>query len=137
MLERSSRKHSLHNGKWNGLGGKMELGESPEECVVREVREESGLSIREPRLKGVLTFPGFDGDNDWIVFLFEARKFSGKIVNSREGRVEWVIDKQVFNLALWEGDRYFLRWMQGKKFFTAKFIYKDFKLKSHSVCYYA
>ena len=61
MLHRIKKENDIHEGKWNGLGGKMEAGETPEECVIREVREESGLQIQNPALRGVLTFPNFDG----------------------------------------------------------------------------
>ena len=136
MLHRNKRPDDIHEGKWNGLGGKMEPGETPEECVIREVREESGLKIAKPDLKGILTFPGFDGENDWIVFLFVARKFSGRLVESREGVLSWIPNKKLVDLPLWEGDKYFLSWLDGKKFFSGKFIYKKGRLKKHRVLFY-
>lgn len=74
MIHRNSREGDFHLGKYNGLGGKFEAGESPEECVIREIKEESGLDITEPQLKGVITFPLFDGVDDWYVFLFVTEK---------------------------------------------------------------
>ncbi|HRI48088.1 MAG TPA: NUDIX domain-containing protein, partial [Ignavibacteriaceae bacterium] len=64
MLHRIKKENDMHEGKWNGLGGKFELGETPEECVIREVREESGLEIVEPKLHGFITFPAFAGFED-------------------------------------------------------------------------
>lgn len=136
MLHRVKKLNDIHQGKWNGLGGKMEPGETPEECVIREVREESGLRIREPVLKGFLTFPGFDGVDDWYVFVFEARRFSGRLIDSPEGNLRWVADAAVSRLDLWEGDRIFLRWMRGKRFFSGKFTYKDERLRRFGACFY-
>ncbi len=136
MLHRIKRENDIHQGRWNGLGGKMEEGESPEECVAREVKEESGLKIGRPTLRGVLTFPGFDGKNDWIVFLFTANHFKGKLINCDEGHLEWIKDKKLSSLHLWEGDRIFMNWLKGNQFFSAKFIYKKGKFKDHAVSFY-
>ncbi len=137
MLHRVKKANDVHEGKWNGLGGKFELGESPEECVVREIREESGLTIIKPDLRGILTFPGFDGEHDWLVFLFTADKFRGKLdKNSNEGNIEWIPDSKLLNLPLWEGDRLFLKWLKNKKFFSAKFIYKKGRLKSYQAVFH-
>ncbi len=69
MLHRVKRENDYHQGKWNGLGGKFEPGESPEECVVREVYEESGLVCRDPVLRGQITFPKFDAEADWYIWI--------------------------------------------------------------------
>src|SRR5512143_1593526 len=71
MLHRIKRANDIHAGKWNGLGGKLEPGESPEQCVIREVREESGLLIQRPRYHGLLVFSDFK-DDDWYVWTFSA-----------------------------------------------------------------
>ena len=136
MLHRGKRPGDIHSGKWNGLGGKLEPGETPEECVVREVREESGLKISRPRFRGVLTFPGFDGENDWLVFVYTARRFSGKLGRTPEGLLRWIPDRDVASLPLWEGDRIFLRWLKGKRFFSAKFTYKKGRLRGARVRFY-
>lgn len=65
MLHRAKKANDMHKDKWNGLGGKVEHGETPEECIVREVREECGLFIKNPKLHGFITFPAFDGFEDW------------------------------------------------------------------------
>ena len=75
MLHRVKKQNDIHEGKWNGLGGKLEEGESPEECVIREVYEESGLIIKNPMLKGIITFPKFDEIDDWLVFIYTANNF--------------------------------------------------------------
>lgn len=136
MINRNKRKNDMHLGKWNGLGGKFEPGETPEECVIREVYEESGLLIKNPELKGFLTFPAFDDEEDWYVFVFTAREFSGKLKESEEGEIEWIEWDQVFSLPLWEGDKYFLEWLNQERIFSAKFIYKNSKYITHSVVFY-
>lgn len=137
MMHRIKKENDMHEGKWNGLGGKFEKGESPEECVIREIYEESGLHIQSPELHGFLTFPDFDGNDDWYVFLFTAHNFSGQLIQSSEGHLEWIDNDRLFDLPLWEGDKYFLSWMkENKSFFSAKFNYKNQTLDSHSVVFY-
>ncbi len=136
MLYRNKKPNDVHQGKWNGLGGKMEAGETPEECVVREVKEESGLSLHKPRLRGIITFPGFTPEHDWTVFVFLAHKFSGILIDSDEGELQWIENRQLLKLNLWEGDRLFLRWLKGKKFFSGKIVYKEKKLVSYSATFY-
>lgn len=136
MLHRIKKKNDVHEGKWNGLGGKFEKGESPEDCVIREVKEESGLTIKSLELKGFITFPDFDGKNDWHVFVFVADKFSGKLIDSNEGRLEWISYGKLLSLNLWEGDKIFIKWLNQKKFFSAKFNYKNGKFKDYSVNFY-
>ncbi|MDP3830910.1 MAG: 8-oxo-dGTP diphosphatase, partial [Ignavibacteriaceae bacterium] len=84
MLHRIKKENDMHEGKWNGLGGKFEMGESPEECVIREIKEESGLDIKNPKLNGFITFPAFDGFEDWYVFIFSVTEFSGELIDSAE-----------------------------------------------------
>jgi len=136
MVHRVKKDNDMHEGKWNGLGGKFEDGESPEECVVREVKEESGLDIINPKLKGFITFPAFDGFDDWYVFIFVATQFSGELIDSPEGNLKWIPDKELFNLPLWEGDKIFMNWLNIKKFFSAKFYYNNGSYLSHTVDFY-
>ena len=136
MLHRIKKNNDIHANKWNGLGGKMEKGETPEDGVIREVREESGLIIKNPHPRGLLTFPEFDGENDWYAFVFTAYKYEGNLIDSNEGRLEWIEDEQLLNLPLWEGDRIFLPWLEEKAFFSGRFIYKNGKLKGYDVCFY-
>jgi 8-oxo-dGTP diphosphatase len=101
------------------LDGKFESGETPEECVVRE----SGLSIRNPKLCGLLMFPKFKG-NDWYVFVFTANDFTGELIDSPEGKREWVPDGKILDLNLWQSDPVFMTWIEAGKFFSAKFEYE-------------
>ena len=136
MLHRTKKKNDVHEGKWNGLGGKFETGETPEECAIREVKEESGLLMKNPRMHGFITFPMFDGKKDWYVFLFTASKFEGELIDSHEGKLEWIPNEELLKLNLWEGDRIFIPWLFQEKFFSAKFVYEDGNLVSHSVEFY-
>lgn len=136
MLHRIKKKNDVHEGKWNGLGGKFEAGETPEECAIREVKEESGLLMKNPRLHGFITFPMFDGKKDWYVFLFTAGEFEGELIDSHEGKLEWIDDDKLLDLNLWEGDKIFIPWLFQEKFFSAKFIYRNGNLVSHSVEFY-
>lgn len=136
MIHRVKKENDMHQGKWNGLGGKLDPGESPEECVIREVREESGLKISKPILKGLLTFPGFANDEDWYAFVFLAREFEGQLIDSSEGDLAWIDDQDLLELDLWEGDLIFLPWLENPGFFSGKFIYQDGRLVDHSVNFY-
>lgn len=135
MLHRVKKADDMHAGKWNGLGGKFESGETPEECVIREVREESGLTIREPRLVGLLMFPNFKGD-DWYVFAFIADEFEGELIESNEGHLQWIPDAEVESLPLWESDHVFLPWIREGRFFSAKFVYEGDELKGYEVVFH-
>ncbi|MGE5400553.1 MAG: NUDIX hydrolase [Ignavibacteriales bacterium] len=136
MLHRIKKQNDMHEGKWNGLGGKLELGETPEECVIREVREESGLLIESPLLHGFITFPAFDGFEDWYVFVFTAARFSGEMIDSHEGVLKWIPDDELFSLNLWEGDRIFIKWLLQDKFFSAKFNYSQGRMVDYSVVFH-
>ena len=136
MLHRIKKKNDIHQDKWNGLGGKLITGESPEECIKREVLEESGLIIKDPKLHGIITFPKFDGFDDWLVFVYSSYKFEGELIDSDEGELEWINNDVLFDLNLWEGDKVFIPWLSQEKFFSAKFIYKKKKLADYSVVFY-
>lgn len=136
MIHRVKKKNDYHVGKWNGLGGKFKKGESPEECAIREVKEESGLKMKSPKMHGFITFPNFDRIDDWYVFVFTADIFEGKLIDSPEGKLEWVPMDKVTELNLWEGDRIFLEWLNDDKFFSAKFNYENGRYKDFSVSFY-
>ena len=135
MVYRNKKANDIHTGKWNGLGGKFEPGETPEECVIREVFEESGLVIREPKLCGLLMFPKFKG-NDWYVFVFTATDFAGELIDSPEGKLEWIPDEKLLDLNLWESDHIFFPWIQEGKFFSAKFEYEGDRMGEYNVVFY-
>lgn len=136
MVHRVKKANDMHQGKWNGLGGKLEAGETPEECARREIREESGLEVSSLTLKGLLTFPGFANEEDWYAFVFTAESESGEPVDSAEGALKWIDDGQLLQLNLWEGDRIFLPWLERTGFFSGKFTYKEGRLVEHSVIFY-
>ncbi len=137
MLLRNKKAHDMHEGLWNGLGGKLEEGESPERCAIREVREESGLTIREPRLRGILTFPnGVDKDEAWYVFLYEANSFRGRQHASAEGELAWIRDEELLHLKLNEGDYLWMKWLLEGRLFSGTFLYEERKLKRWEVTFH-
>jgi 8-oxo-dGTP diphosphatase len=136
MLYRNKKANDIHEGKWNGLGGKFEDGETPEECVRREVKEESVLVIQDPRLHGLIMFPNFKG-NDWYVFVFTATEFSGELIDSPEGKLEWISDEKILGLNLWESDHIFFPWIQKEEFFSAKFVYEGNKMHRYEVVFHS
>lgn len=136
MIHRVKKENDYHEGKWNGLGGKFDEGESPEDCVIREVKEEAGLKIENPRMHGFISFPNFDGKEDWHVFIFTAEKFSGELIDSPEGNLAWVANENLTKLNLWDGDKIFLEWLFQDKFFSAKFVYEGGKMKNYEVNFY-
>ena len=136
MLQRNKKVNDIHAGKWNGLGGKFEAGETPEDCVIREVFEESGLRIERPQLHGILTFPEFKDGEDWRVFVFSAQSTAGDCIESGEGTLQWIDTAELSALPLWEGDSYFLPWIAEGRFFSAKFVYVNKQLVSHDVTFH-
>jgi 8-oxo-dGTP diphosphatase len=136
MLYRNKKENDYHEGKWNGIGGKFEQGETPEECAVREIKEETGLTAELLSLKGLITFPLFDGVDDWYVFLFVVTNFSGDLIESPEGDLSWIDDDKLLDLNLWDGDRIFIPWLNQDKFFSAKFNYEGKRFKDFEVSFY-
>lgn len=136
MIHRVKKENDMHQGKWNGLGGKLEPGETPEECAVREIREESGLQVTNLVFKGMITFPAFAEEEDWYTFIFVADQFDGELVESDEGYLKWVDDEILSELELWEGDRVFLPWLNQPGFFSGKFIYQEGRFIDYDVHVY-
>jgi 8-oxo-dGTP diphosphatase len=138
MIHRVKKANDMHLGKWNGLGGKLNPGETPEECALREIYEESGLKAYKPQFKGLLTFPAFAHEEDWYAFVFVVEAFEGEpLASSAEGVLQWVDDAELLDLNLWEGDRIFLPWLNKPGFFSGKFVYQEGELLSHEVMFYA
>ena len=136
MLYRNKKENDYHEGKWNGLGGKFEPGESPEECAVREIKEESGLIVKSIKMKGFITFPMFDGKEDWYVFAFVIDEYEGELIDSPEGQLEWIPNDKLKDLNLWDGDQIFIPWLFQEKFFSAKFNYENGKFLDYTVEFY-
>lgn len=128
MLHRTKKQHDLNEGKWIGVGGKFEEGESPEECLLREVKEETGLTLTSYRLRGIITFISDEWESEYI-HLFTADGFTGTLTDCTEGELAWIEKDELLKLHLWEGDRIFLRFLlAGKDFFTLKLVYQADRL---------
>ena len=107
MLHRTKKKNDVNHNKWIGVGGKLEKGESPEECLLREVREETGLSLTAFRYRGLLSFIYEDREPEYI-FTYTADGNEGSLTDCNEGDLRWVRKSDIPGLELWEGDRYML-----------------------------
>jgi len=136
MLHRNKKLNDYHRGRWNGLGGKFEMGESPEQCMRREVFEESGLTVTQARLNGFITFPSFDGEDDWYVFIYTVNAWQGELRESSEGELHWIDDDKLFELNLWPGDRVFMKWLEPPQFFSAIFYYHQGEFQRYEVTFY-
>lgn len=136
MLHRNKKANDMHEGKWNGLGGKIEAGETPEACAIREVLEESGLTVSDPLFKGFITFPQFDGVNDWYVFVYRFDGFKGELIDSPEGHLQWISPAEMAKIPLWDGDRIFMDWLDRAGIFSAVFNYQEGKLLDWNVTWY-
>ena len=128
VLHRTKKAHDENGDKWIGVGGKFEAGESPEECVLREVREETGLTMTEFAYRGLITFVSDDGLWEYI-HLFTAVAREGQLPLCDEGSLEWVEKSRIPSLPLWEGDHIFLKLLtDGAPFFSLKLLYRDTRL---------
>lgn len=125
MLHRIKKENDLNHDKWIGIGGKFQEGESPEDCVIREALEETGLSLSEPKYRGIVTFVSNRYETEWM-HLFHADRYSGSIIDCNEGKLEWIPKEKLLELPIWEGDKIFLRLLdQDIPFFSLKLIYED------------
>ena len=127
MLHRTKKDGDMNHDKWMGVGGHFEYGESPEECMIREVFEETGLQVTDYRYRGIVTFV-LEG-NGWnaceYMHLFTVDGFTGDLIECNEGDLEWVKKEDVLSLPMWAGDRIFLPLIcSDKPFFSLKLTYK-------------
>ncbi|MBQ6587447.1 MAG: 8-oxo-dGTP diphosphatase [Butyrivibrio sp.] len=131
MLHRISKKNDINKDKWIGVGGHLEDDESPEECIKREILEETGYDIplEELEFRAVVTFVSQKGDYE-LMSLFTAKAPDSEPKECDEGKLEWVAKDKVYDLNLWEGDKIFLRKLsESRKFFSLKLVYdKEDKL---------
>ena len=124
MLHRVKKQQDVNAGKWIGVGGKLEEGESPDECAMREVMEETGLAFTHPRMRGVITFISAGWDDE-IMFLYTGEAEGTVRPDCDEGILRWVPIQEVPSLNLWEGDRVFLRLLLSTQdFFSLKLSYQ-------------
>lgn len=128
MLHRVKKKNDINHDKWIGIGGKFEHGESPEDCILREAREETGLELISPQYRGIVTFVSDEYGTEYM-HLFWADQFTGELLSCDEGNLEWLPKEKLFSLPLWEGDKIFLRLLdQRVPFFSLKLRYQGQKL---------
>ena len=124
MLHRVSKKHDVNKDKWIGIGGHFEENESPEECLLREAKEETGLTLTSWKFRGIVTFIS-EGWNTEYMCLYTADGYEGEIIPCNEGVLEWIRKEDLLNLNLWEGDKIFLKLLQeNAPFFSLKLAYK-------------
>ena len=128
MLHRIKKENDVNHDKWIGIGGKFEDGESPEECMLREAKEETGLDIKTYSYRGIVTFVSDIYETEYM-HLFTADCFTGNISECDEGCLEWIEKQKLFDLTLWEGDKIFLKLIERPcPFFSLKLSYKGDKL---------
>lgn len=128
MLHRVSKKNDVNKDKWIGVGGHFEEGESPEECLLREVREETGLTLTSWRFRGIVTFTQ-EGYGTEYMCLYTADGFEGEIRECEEGVLEWIKKDELLKLNLWKGDLIFLKLLKDDMpFFSLKLSYRGDEL---------
>lgn len=129
MLQRVSKKHDVNKDKWIGIGGHFEENESPEECLLREAKEETGLTLTNWSFRGIVTFISEGWDTEYMC-LYTADGYEGEMIPCNEGVLEWVKKEDLLKLNLWEGDKIFLKLLQeNAPFFSLKLAYKGDQLE--------
>ena len=124
MLHRVKKKNDVNHDKWIGIGGKFEGVESPEECLLREAKEETGLTLTDYRLRGIVTFISSEPWDAEYMFLYTATGWTGEMQECNEGTLEWVPKKDIDKLNLWEGDKLFFCLMEeNRDVFSLKLRY--------------
>ena len=125
MLHRISKKNDVNKDKWIGVGGHFEQDETPEECLLREVKEETGLTLTSYRFRGIVTFISDAVGHAEYMCLYTADGFEGEMIDCNEGTLEWVPKDEIYNLNLWEGDFIFHRLLdEDAPFFSLKLVYE-------------
>lgn len=129
MLHRVKKEHDENRDKWIGIGGKFQEGESPEDCLLRETKEETGLTLTDYRYRGLVTFVSDEWGTEQM-HLFTAGGFSGALRECDEGVLEWVPRERLLSLPMWEGDRIFLDLLErNEPFFSLKLVYRGERLE--------
>lgn len=123
MLHRTVKENDVNKDKWIGVGGHFEKDESPEECLLREVKEETGYTLTSYKFRGLVTFISGNGVTEYMS-LFTAHGFEGEQIECDEGELEWVEKDRIESLNIWEGDKIFFRLLEeGQPFFSLKLVY--------------
>ena len=131
MMHRVKKEKDINKDKYIGVGGHFEYGESPDECLVREVKEETGLTLLKYMPRGVVTFLYGNAANpeDRVVeymHLYTATEFEGELTDCDEGELEWIEKSEVYNLPIWDGDRIFFRLIEEREdYFSLKLVYSE------------
>lgn len=136
MLHRTKKENDINKDKWIGIGGKFEKDESPEECILREVKEETGLNIKSYKLKCIVTYVSTKWETEYM-YVFTANEFEGDLIECNEGDLQWIDKEKIEELNIWEGDKIFIKKMQeSNSFFTIKFEYDGDKLMKYKLKQY-
>lgn len=136
MLHRVKKENDENHDKWIGVGGKFEAGESPEECLLREVKEETGLTLTQYEFRGIVTFVSDKYETEYM-HLFTASGYEGEMQVCNEGELIWVYKADIEKLNLWEGDKVFFRLLEeSKDFFSLKLRYEGEALVETAVTRY-
>ena len=134
MLHRTKKKNDVNKDKWIGIGGKFEERESPEECIVREVKEETGLTLKSYKLRCIVTYVSPSWETEYM-YAFTSDDFEGELASEcNEGDLQWIDKSQIANINIWEGDKIFIEKMQNDdNFFTLKLEYNEDKLVNYEL----
>ncbi|MCR5750347.1 MAG: 8-oxo-dGTP diphosphatase [Kiritimatiellae bacterium] len=131
VLHRTKKEHDENGGKWIGVGGKFEAGETPVECAVREVKEETGLTMLAPLFRGIVTFVSDEWGVEYM-HLFTCTEFEGELSDCDEGELEWLPKAELLKKRMWAGDRIFLKALDERAdFFSLKLRYVGETLVEH------
>ena len=125
MLHRVKKDKDINKDKYIGVGGHFEYGESPDECLLREVKEETGLTLTSYRARGIITFV-YGQDVTEYMHLYTADAYTGDMLDCDEGELVWIEKEKVYDLPIWEGDKVFFRLLEEDKgFFSVKLVYSE------------
>lgn len=133
MLHRTKKQNDANHDKWIGVGGKFEADETPQECLLREVYEETSLTLTSYSLRGIVTFISDEWETEYM-FLFISSEYEGEISDCNEGELVWIEKNEIMNLNLWEGDKIFLKLLtEDVGFFSLKLRYRGDELVEHRI----
>ena len=126
LMYRNKKKNDVNEGKWIGVGGHVEKGETIDQTVIREVKEETGLDVHSLSCNGEVLF--VNNDYQEMMYVYEIADFSGELIDCNEGELKWIDIDHMYYLPMWEGDKAYLPLLRKKQYFKMKIIYKDKEL---------